>query len=544
MSKNKYATSFDWILIFRCMKMEAVNLYFNYRAPPTKYLRNHMLTRCEVCHPRHNVRSIYRTCAQCSVQYRIVICYETNLYKVFRRFKHTHRLEEDYDNLLGTDEYYKKIISKYMSMKINSPNEIYEKLLENQPEIYLNLDYELSNEKSGIRIKFPTYKQVRDTMMTNTDLVEIFDIEEIKLFYKINKENYKHGNNIPFFFGLYHEPYRANDHFRICVTTLEWLSQLVQTNQPDGGLYHVVNACKITYKSFNLVIFGRSDLAHQFHPICFMITSSIEKKDYFGFFEAIKSIACELNICLFEPTFLMSEVSLPIKLACLNAFPYATYTVCFNDMLRKLKGNLRRVNFDSRKILAVEEHLRSIRESRNSEQFSNRLLKAKSEWSRDSTMKLFLLNFEANFISSQVNWQLYVTPPGYAKTNEACKNFKSFFVHSMLPCRMITIYGAIRKIISLQDLFNKKPDIFYISPPVNSVPSYLIDRVNSIRNDQMRRLNSNTILFISSNADEGNILIKVYPPKCECSVFLEKAYCHHLIAIQLQDITGLANHMI
>ncbi len=72
----------------------------------------------------------------------------------------------------------------------------------------------------------------------------------------------------------------ATNHFGIGLTFLALLANVDASNQNNVAIYHIDGTYKLTTNNFVLVVFGRTDIQRQFHPIAFWWTSHEETGDY------------------------------------------------------------------------------------------------------------------------------------------------------------------------------------------------------------------------------------------------------------------------
>lgn len=93
-----------------------------------------------------------------------------------------------------------------------------------------------------------------------------------------------------------------NDPVRICVTS----KRLMQKSNSSVSLYHIDATYKLINTRNPLVVFGRTDIAHQFYPVSFIIASHEQTEDYIHFYQSMIQLCKQLNMP-FLPPFIMQD---------------------------------------------------------------------------------------------------------------------------------------------------------------------------------------------------------------------------------------------
>lgn len=75
-----------------------------------------------------------------------------------------------------------------------------------------------------------------------------------------------------------------NDAFQICITSLHWLTWL-KIFDKHHQVFHCDGTYKVVRNRFPAIVFSRSDISGQFHPIACALTSRETSNDYTFFFK-------------------------------------------------------------------------------------------------------------------------------------------------------------------------------------------------------------------------------------------------------------------
>ena len=74
------------------------------------------------------------------------------------------------------------------------------------------------------------------------------------------------------------------DHLLLNFTSLSWLHN-IEAFKDHYAIFHVDGTYKIIKNRFPVIVFGRSDVSGQFHPISIAIVSHETEDDYCAFFK-------------------------------------------------------------------------------------------------------------------------------------------------------------------------------------------------------------------------------------------------------------------
>ena len=94
------------------------------------------------------------------------------------------------------------------------------------------------------------------------------------------------------------------------------------------GVHHIDGTYRITTNGFPLIVYGISDQAGQFHPICLMITSHEKTKDFIIFQRGLVNLATELEL-EYDPDYMMHDACPASKIAILKFFPDIIILMCY-----------------------------------------------------------------------------------------------------------------------------------------------------------------------------------------------------------------------
>ena len=72
-----------------------------------------------------------------------------------------------------------------------------------------------------------------------------------------------------------------DDHFNMMLTSMKLLEMLDSNIE---GMFHIDGTYKLTKEGFPIIIFGKTDFDHHFHPIALSISSHETEADFIYFY--------------------------------------------------------------------------------------------------------------------------------------------------------------------------------------------------------------------------------------------------------------------
>ena len=97
-----------------------------------------------------------------------------------------------------------------------------------------------------------------------------------------------------------------DDHFQCGLTSLNLLNRVEDIC--SSCVFHVDATYKIIKHCFPLIVFGYTDIARKFYPVCFIFTSHETTIDYTRFFTTLSELCGFLNI-KFMPSYIVIDAS-------------------------------------------------------------------------------------------------------------------------------------------------------------------------------------------------------------------------------------------
>ncbi len=125
------------------------------------------------------------------------------------------------------------------------------------------------------------------------------------------------------------------DHTHIMMTSKAMMSKC-----ENKGVFHIDGTYKLIQNRFPVMVFGITDIAGEFHPIAYCITSHEKEEDFVEFFTSLQKLAKEMHID-FSPDYLMIDASDATYNAVVKLFPGVTILMCYFHMMQNVIKNCR-----------------------------------------------------------------------------------------------------------------------------------------------------------------------------------------------------------
>jgi hypothetical protein len=131
------------------------------------------------------------------------------------------------------------------------------------------------------------------------------DINNLRKYLKEFRLISDHGDHDMFIFGCQLGDGSDEDHFFLGLTSMHLIRPIVNFSK---DCYHIDATYKIVKYCYPLIVFGLSDVGHQFYPIAFMFTSHEQATDFDYFFSKLDKVCNHLDVA-FKPESIVSDAS-------------------------------------------------------------------------------------------------------------------------------------------------------------------------------------------------------------------------------------------
>ena len=160
----------------------------------------------------------------------------------------------------------------------------------------------------------------------------------------------------------------------------------------------------------------------------------------------------------------------------------------------------------------------------NEKEFKEQWKEFKSKWS--PTIKEFVKYFEDNWIKGDHNtWQIYQSPPGYAKTNSPIESFNAVIKRDFTKRRKRAVYGTLETIAKIIGYYSNNANEFSKNPkPAKKI----IEIAELLKSSDFKLSIDKKVIKVATKNNKYTIDCK--SKSCSCRNYAKNAICQHLIA--------------
>ncbi len=477
------------------------------------------LKYCDVCLEKHEMKRQYGSCSNENClkdlkwprQYKILFCMKTSAVNVYQFGEHSGEIVKASETVKKTG------CSDVVKTKID---ECIKNHLVKPKHIHLKLSEEISAKLMPSLLQVQTYVKNRRNRMGNND-----DIESLREYLKEFRLRSDHGDHDMFIFGCQLGDGSDEDHFHLGFTSRNLIRQIVNFSK---GCYHIDATYKIVKYCYPLIVFGFSDVGHQFYPIAFMFTSHEQATDFDYFFAKLDKVCNHLDVA-FKPEFIVSDASPALYNSIHRNLPDAQHLMCWFHV--KLNVRKHKTLIPADKYVTVCTEINKLHSCICEASYKILLKMTLLKWSKDPQLVKFRHYFKKQWVVSKFsNWQIFSTPAGYAHTNNPVEQYNRTIKADFTDRVKYHMQPAIQVFKRLINYESKKVRTVMDAGKVTLSTRKLAEKIlmtNRLINQGSKYTYRQTS-GIQVNIDTGN-------KTCSCAHFYDKASCKHLTAACIKD---------
>jgi len=305
------------------------------------------------------------------------------------------------------------------------------------------------------------------------------------------------------------------DHTHIMMTSKAMMSKC-----ENKGVFHIDGTYKLIQNRFPVMVFGITDIAGEFHPIAYCITSHEKEEDFVEFFTSLQKLAKEMHID-FSPDYLMIDASDATYNAVVKLFPGVTILMCYFHMMQNVIKNCRTMVITEDEFEKFKLKLYYLHMSKTNSEFVERVSEFKIAYNHKITKKAYDYMMTQWIDNARFSkWQIFHSPPGYANTNSNIESFNRQ-IKGFTQKKKLSIFGMLDKCCEMVHYYStSQKDKF------NEYPRFL-EKLNNhaLKIDQslFKKITSNKFSYTKW-------VINRTEKSCSCRGFLKHAICPHSLA--------------
>ncbi|CAF1025057.1 unnamed protein product [Brachionus calyciflorus] len=385
----------------------------------------------------------------------------------------------------------------------------------------------LINEYKISETLLPSLKQVQN--FVNNYRYTKFNRNSIKEVRKLIQNNLFSEDldeHEPFFFNVKFDSKNKiiinngseEKHINLMVTTKHLMSRIDSNLQ---GCYHLDATYKLIKNGFPLIVLGRTDSVHDFHPLGFCISSHEQEVDYYDFFQGFKTLSGMLDI-EFDPNYLVQDAWLASYNAVSSHFDNCRVLMCYFHVIFNCRKEYRKLT----KVLSVQckNFLKKMHYSINLKDMEQNFRDFKN-FSKDNCQEFYMYVKNQWLTGPFKRWQIFNRPEGFACTNSPIESFNRSIKRTFTKKKRMFVLDFVQVLLRIARYYSIKNSTFHTRPVPNSKAK--LAGIKYSKKGYFRKCGKDIYKF--SNNEEYFLNMK--DKTCNCKYFRKDAICGHLIGL-------------
>ncbi|ETP16496.1 hypothetical protein F441_08920 [Phytophthora nicotianae CJ01A1] len=206
--------------------------------------------------------------------------------------------------------------------------------------------------------------------------------------------------------------------FVVGVTTKSLLRSA--NRDPASVILHVDATFQLDQVSYPVIVWGLSDGSRRFHLLALFLTSQLEEAHFFSAFAALRAVFAQVTGERLSVRYVMGDADSAQFNAMRSVFRIdCTYTYLIQERMRGLHGDV---------VAMVNRDIYDLHISFIEDEYFTRKKEVLFQWNKRPELDTFRMYMEKQWLSrNSSNWQCYLTPSGFATTNNPCETLNRAF---------------------------------------------------------------------------------------------------------------------
>ncbi|ETO75361.1 hypothetical protein F444_09020 [Phytophthora nicotianae P1976] len=209
--------------------------------------------------------------------------------------------------------------------------------------------------------------------------------------------------------------------FVVGVTTKSLLRSA--NRDPASVILHVDATFQLDQVSYPVIVCGLCDGSRRFHLLALFLTSQLEEAHFFSAFAALRAMFAQVTGERLSVRYVMGDADSAQFNAMRSVFRIDctyTYLMCFYHVVAKVrvavKERMRGLHGDI--VAMVYRDIYDLHISFTEDEYFTRKKEMLFQWNKRPELDTFRMYMEKQWLSrNSSNWQCYLTPSGFAATN-------------------------------------------------------------------------------------------------------------------------------
>ena len=288
----------------------------------------------------------------------------------------------------------------------------------------------------------------------------------------------------------------------------------------NTGVLHIDGTYKLIKNRFQVMVLGITDIAGEFHPIAYCVTSHEKEEDFIAFFSAVKKLSTELELD-FNPDFLMMDASDATYNAASKIFPNIMILMCYFHLMQNVLKNCKSMFKTEGEFESFQDAIYDLHISKSESEYTERLSAFKKKYEHINTRKAYDYMAKQWINNEKFNkWQIFHSPPGYANTNSNIESFNRQ-IKGFTQKKKLSVFGMIDKCCEMVHFYSTEQ-----AGRFNEYPKF-----KTKLNEAALIIDKSLFKKITQNKYSlKKWIINKTERSCSCRGFLKLAICPHSLA--------------
>ncbi|RNA36561.1 hypothetical protein BpHYR1_025820 [Brachionus plicatilis] len=301
------------------------------------------------------------------------------------------------------------------------------------------------------------------------------------------------------------------------MVTTKYLMSKIDSNLP--GCYHLDATYKLIKNGFPLIVLGRTDAVHDFHPLGFFISSHEQEIDYQEFYQGFINLSVLLDT-EFDPDYVVQDAWLASFNALSKQFADCKLLMCYFHVIFNCRKEYGKLN----KELAVQckKFLRKMHYSIDLKDMERNFREFK-EFSKENCQDFYFYVKNQWLTGPFKRWQIFNRPEGFACTNSPIESFNRSIKRTFTKRKRMFVLDFVQVLLRIARYNSIKNSTFHTKPVPSSKAK--LAGVKYSKKGYFKKCGKNIYKF----SDNEEFLINITDKMCNCKYFRKDAICGHLL---------------
>ncbi|GMF15404.1 unnamed protein product [Phytophthora fragariaefolia] len=251
--------------------------------------------------------------------------------------------------------------------------------------------------------------------------------------------------------------------FLVGITTKTMLRRM--DRPPSSFIFHMDATYKLNQVNFPILVMGISDSCRSFHLVAIFVVSQVTEEMHSKALASLRRVYSAVTQKGMVVQYVLGDADYAQYNACKVVFEDCkfTYIMCFFHVMVKVQERTK--GLPGYLAVSVLETIYDMHFASSASTFQHLKQKSSYLWRQNPLLVPFAQYFEAVWLESSFSaWQCYLTPPGYATTNNPVEQFNRVLKRDYTLRQRLKMGTLLRELEKCCVHESTKPQIFRDQP--------------------------------------------------------------------------------